>query len=406
MVDDAQPPPEAPSALWRAASTLTVGAVGTISRAFLKTFSKLEVNGLDDFTKLLEERRDVQGRERGLITVSNHLTVIDDPFIWGALPLRFLWSPDNMRWSLGSHDIAYKDRRILPTFFMLGQTLPTHRLAFSPYYGGPFQSTMTEAIRILSRRPFASGAQPSDQPATRHGIWPFRFSSPPEYTENPSIDRSRELSDPFTSSQLTYSTNEDDSFPSPSAYLSRRHGWVHIFPEGRIHQHPQQHMRYFKWGVARLILEAEPCPDLVPIWIEGFDAIMHEERTFPRPLPRPGKSVSVTFGGRIDMVAAGFVEMRARWREMVRREKERDADARACGLGECPVSLEEREDAVRLREEVTMRVRDEVLKLRVQRGWPEEDPKARLVDTWREEGRTSKREGRMKDGSIVKEAGL
>lgn len=162
-------------------------------------------------------------------------------------------------------------------------------------------------------------------------------------------------------------------------------------------------MRYFKWGVARLILESEPCPDLVPLWIEGFAQIMHEERPWPRPFPRFGKNVAITFGAKVDMVAAGFEERRARWREMVRREKERDPEARRCGLGECPEGLEEREDAVRLREEVTMMVRDEVLKLRVQRGWSDEDPKARLVDTWREEGRTSKREGRMKDGSLVKE---
>lgn len=33
---------------------------------------------------------------------------IDDPLIWGALPFKYLFNPDNMRWGLGSHDLCYQ----------------------------------------------------------------------------------------------------------------------------------------------------------------------------------------------------------------------------------------------------------------------------------------------------------
>jgi len=161
-------------------------------------------------------------------------------------------------------------------------------------------------------------------------------------------------------------------------------------------------MRYFKWGVARLILESEPCPDVVPIWIEGFDRIMHESRTWPRFIPRAGKDVSVTFGERVDMEAT-FGDLREKWRQMVLDAEKEDGSVE---LGVCPENLKNDEKAVKLREECTMRVREEVLKLRRGRAWPDEDPKAQLADTWRLEGKPGKREGQMADGSWVHEEGV
>lgn len=290
--------------------------------------------------------------------------------MWGSIPYSWHWNPNNVRWALGSHDIVFRNKAFT-TFFNLGQTLPTHRLAHS-HHGGLFQATMTQAIRLLSSRPFQA---------------PQRDYTPPIGP------------DPFSSNHLTYTTDGEDTVPSPCAYISRRHSWIHIYPEGRTHQKPDKTMRYFKWGVARLILEAEPMPDLVPIWIENFDQIMHESRQTPRFLPRPGKDVSITFGERVDMQAQ-FGDLKARWLAL------RDAElaGRSVEMGILPERLQHGKEAVRLREECTMRVREEVLKLRRRRGWPDEDPKARFVDTWRVEGgNTSHVEGKLKDGSWVKD---
>lgn len=161
-------------------------------------------------------------------------------------------------------------------------------------------------------------------------------------------------------------------------------------------------MRYFKWGVSRLILESEPCPDLVPIWIEGFDQVMHESRRFPRFIPRIGKAVSVTFGREVDMEAV-FGDLRQRWQDLVRCDRSERPQGEY-GLGELSEGLKYGQEAVDLRKECTLKVREEVLKLRGQRGWPDEDPKARLLDTRRAEGsHDGKREGRMEDDSWVRD---
>jgi len=238
---------------------------------------------------------------------------------------------------------------------------------------------MTQAIRLLCDGPFAA-------PATH--------PSP--------IQNAPDIVDPFSSGALTYTTNGTDSFQAPSAYGSRRHAWVHVFPEGRIHQKADKTMRYFKWGVARLILEAEPCPDVVPMWIEGMDQVMHESRQWPRFIPRPGKDISVTFGDKVDTEAT-FGDLRARWRALIERVKEVKGEAAADEVGILrDDELKYGQEAVELRKECTLRVRKEVLKLRVQQGWPAEDPKASLVETWRQEG-DSKRDGKMQDGSWVRD---
>ncbi|KAI9712510.1 MAG: hypothetical protein M1828_001690 [Chrysothrix sp. TS-e1954] len=368
----AQDAPNAPSGVWRGCSALVIGTVGFISRSFLLYGNRLEVNGLPDFLALLDERKDVTNRSRGLITVSNHLSVIDDPLMWGVLPYARHWQPDNMRWSLGSHDIVFKNK-LFTKFFHLGQVLPTHRIAHSEH-GGLWQPTILQAIRLLSRRPMP--------------------------VVSDAVQASHDIPDPFTWNQLTYTTTGDDLVPSPSAYLNNRFSWVHVHPEGKIHQKNDKTMRYFKWGVSRLILESEPCPDLVPIWIEGFDDVMHESREFPRFIPRVGKNVSVTFGSRVSMDDV-FGDLRSRWKAIEHRVELSASRGEQSRLGAL-FELRHGENAVELREECTLRVREQVLQLRRQRGWSDEDPKARLVDTWRREG-LGKREGIMADGSWVRE---
>ncbi|KAF2100918.1 hypothetical protein NA57DRAFT_65256 [Rhizodiscina lignyota] len=376
--------PERPSVLWRGASTLTTTVVGAFARTFLFTFCKLEIHGLEAFIDLLESRWDVNGRQRGLITVSNHLSVLDDPLIWGPLPFKFFRSPDNLRWSMGSYDICFNQTKIESAFFTFGQLLPTHRSRHSPF-GGLFQPTVTQAIRLLSEGPFP---KPYNYHATPESPVPRKSFSKPD------------LADPFSSGNLTYTTNGYDVFPAPSAYLNRRHAWVHIFPEGKVHQMPDLNMRYFKWGIARLILESEPCPDVVPLWFEGMEQVMDEERGSPRFLPRIGKRVSITYGDALD-VDKVFGDLRERWKRLYNKEIKRLGESRKLDMGVLNDELKYGKEAVDLRTECTMRVRKEVLKLRIARGRSDEDPKWSLVETYALEGK--KEEGKMDDGSIVKD---
>jgi monolysocardiolipin acyltransferase len=160
-------------------------------------------------------------------------------------------------------------------------------------------------------------------------------------------------------------------------------------------------MRYFKWGVARLILESEPCPDVVPMWIEGMEQVMSEDRKFPRFIPRQWKTVSITYGAALD-VDKVFGDLRERWQRLYKMETAKHGENKSLDMGILTDELKYGKEAVDLRIECTLRVRDEVLKLRREKGHSDEDPKWSLAETYAHEG-SLKEEGKMADGSIVKD---
>ncbi|KAM7222454.1 hypothetical protein V8F06_002232 [Rhypophila decipiens] len=386
--------PERPSLSSRVASTMIMGMTGVISRSVLHGLNSVEVTGLQRFQDVLDSRQDVDKRQRGLLTVSNHVSVVDDPIVWGLLPLSYAFNPSNLRWTLGAHDICFANG-LFSSFFRSGQVLPTHRLKHSAH-GGLFQPAITQAIRLLSSQPYSDA---SSSKRAQHD------------TDN--------IPDPFSIGSLTYSTNGTDSHPSPSIYQSNRHSWVHIFPEGLVHQHPDLDLRYFKWGLARLILESEPAPDVLPMFIDGTQRIMPEDRGFPRFLPRLGKKVRVAFGEVLDYEAT-FGDLRRAWEDLVRqtREKrilEQQPKPQLKGLwaylnpfgsaGSIPssgkaeiVKVEKKphmlgeitdpelmysKQANAIRIEVARRMREEILKVRKSLGgYPESDPKLGKADTW------------------------
>jgi monolysocardiolipin acyltransferase len=60
--------PDQPSMLWRTGSSIITGATGFLCRTFLVGLNRLELKGYDKFMRLLDERADVNGRTKGLIT--------------------------------------------------------------------------------------------------------------------------------------------------------------------------------------------------------------------------------------------------------------------------------------------------------------------------------------------------
>ncbi|KAH6636273.1 hypothetical protein F5144DRAFT_645132 [Chaetomium tenue] len=367
------PSPHGPTLSMRLKSAMIMGMTGVLSKCFLYGFNRVEVTGLSRFLDILDSRRDPAKRQRGLLTVSNHVSVhvthtaissLDDPVVWGILPLRYTFDPSNLRWTLGAADICFANK-FLTNFFTHGQVLPCHRLKHSPF-GGPFQPSLGQAIRLLSTP----------------------LPLPPHHQ--------------------TYTTTGLDTHPSPLRYPTlRRHSWVHVFPEGCVHQHAATDMRYFKWGLARLILEADPVPDVLPMFVDGTQRVMPEDRGFPRFLPRVGKTVRVAFGEVLDYEGT-FGDLKRRWEGLVRRERERvggggvrdgkggddgavvvgrgdDDDAAALAPGVLPTEeLMYGKEAQEIRIEVALRMRAEILKVRkALGGYPEPDPAFGLAETWR-----------------------
>lgn len=394
--DQVYPNTEVPSFFWRTSNHQTIFSVAVISRLFLFAFNQTEVHGLPRFLDLLKSRSDYGSRPRGLVTVSNHISVLDDPLIWGVLPISFaaVHGYMNHRWSFGSHDICFTNH-FRSHLFTLGQTLPTHRLAHSRY-GGIAQPTLTEGVRMMSKiHAQKSSWNPHikrglQKPEDAHSSWPHDCVDP--------------FSDLTPAPSYPSCPNDNRYYLAPSRYASNSNSWIHIFPEGMVHQSPDRTMRYFKWGVARLILEPQVCPDVVAMFIEGTDQIMHEGRRFPRFIPRVGKKVTVTFGQEVDSEAV-FGDLRKRWKEIRDEDYARSVrDPHATYpeelIGLLPDTLLHGEEARELRMECARRVRQEVLKVRRSRGYPDEDPKAARSHPPMREG--PKRDGHMEDDTWIK----
>ena len=311
-------------------SALTIYTAGLVARVFVAAQDTTTTN-LPAFLAVLDARRS-DPCPRGLLTgtlhtghlgsyssqltthppVSNHISVLDDPMMWGVLPQRYFYPPEHMRHALGSADICFTNA-LSHRFFTLGQVHEIFRL----------------------------------HKDTRGGLW------------QPTMDR----------------------LPA----LVTAGAWVHIFPEGRVHQKGDEGMRYFKWGVARVILESEVCPDVVPIFLRGFEGVMPEDRVV-RWRPRWGRKLEVVFG---DVVGPErWEDLRGRWRGIVEVKGWEGA--------------REAEEAKVLRGETASRVRGLVEEVRRSCGCPEEEEGAADWRTYKKPGMGEK-SGRLEDGARVED---
>ena len=199
-------------------STYTIRAVAAFSRALLRYGCRnVTVRGLDRFLSHLHSS-DRLAAGRGLLTYCNHISVLDEPTIWGTLPASTFRNPDTVRWTLGASDVMFTNP-LLSRFFRNGQCIETLR------GGGIYQRAIDESIDKLGEAK-----------------------------------------------------------------------WIHLFPEGYVNVSTSTRLRRFKWGIARMLLEAKTMPVVVPIWITGFDHMMPEPRDKPKWLPRFGHDVTINFG--------------------------------------------------------------------------------------------------------------
>ena len=128
-------------------------------------------------------------------------------------------------------------------------------------------------------------------------------------------------------------------------------------------------MQYLRWGVARLILESEPCPTVVPMWIEGTEQVMHEERRWFRMVPRIwGKKISVVFGKPVD--DSVWTDFRMRWRDLVLQVNAEEQTGPH--LQVMNDELKYGHKAQDLRIAVALTIREQISQLRRSRGWKEE----------------------------------
>ncbi|SCU83961.1 LAFA_0D07074g1_1 [Lachancea sp. 'fantastica'] len=273
------------SPLWQLGSHATCLLTVGISKLILKTCYNVQLSHFDRLETAID--RSVS-ENRGLMTVMNHMSVVDDPFIWGVFPWRIYRDLDHIRWCLGAHNVCFQ-RKFLANFFSLGKVLSTRRFG-----GGPFQGSIDASIRLLS---------PDD---TLDLEW-----TPSWAQEEKETPQQKQIST-VTELAKTYTPPVKRSKPS----------WVHVYPEGFVLQLESPYansMRYFKWGITRMILESTKAPIVVPIFSTGFEKIAPESAAgtkIERYLPRNfGAEIKVMVGSPInDEIIEAY---RDEWKKLV-----------------------------------------------------------------------------------------
>lgn len=280
-----QYPREAPG--WNLASHATCLFMIAGSKFLLNLLYKPQIHNLDHLDNALKRARD---ENRGLVTVMNHMSVVDDPTFYAALPWRYHFDVDTIRWSFGAHNICFSNKP-LAWFFNLGKVLGTKRFG-----DGPFQGSVDAAIRILS---------PDDSLSFDEII-----SEKPKSVALQEANNLPSIVKPGTTAVM-----------SKSPFVRSKTSWFHVFPEGFVLQLEPPHnnsMRYFKWGVSRLILESSKAPIVLPIYSYGFEKIAAEDTAdegIHRYLPNNmGAEVHIWFGDEIpDSTIENY---RKKWRDL------------------------------------------------------------------------------------------
>lgn len=296
-----------------------------MSKIILNTFYEVKLTGFNKLEAAIKKSKD---EDRGLLTMMNHMSVVDDPFIWGVFPWKIYRHLDNIRWCLGAENVCFNGKA-LSTFFSLGQVLATGRFGV-----GPFQGSIDACIRLLSP-----------------------YNTLPAANKNEKHD--------------------------PKRYVHMKPAWVHVYPEGFVLQlQPpfNNSMRYFKWGFTRMILEATKPPVVVPIFTTGFEKIASEETAedmIERFLPSNfGTEINVTVGDQIDDKI--ITVYRKEWQDLVKKYSDPKTP------NDLNDELKYGKDAEDLRSRLAAELRTHISDIRHnERQYPIEDPRFKSPFWWK-----------------------
>ena len=118
-----------------------VATVGFTGKLLMSGLQRIHAYNLDRLHRLITDR----SPGTPLLTVSNHKSVMDDPFLLASLlPPRLLFRPARMRYSMCAVDICFRSE-FLNRFFTAGKVLPIRRGA------GLQQPELARAAEKLAR---------------------------------------------------------------------------------------------------------------------------------------------------------------------------------------------------------------------------------------------------------------
>jgi monolysocardiolipin acyltransferase len=305
----------------------------------LNVFYKPELHGLQNLDDALEKART---ENRGLLTVMNHMSVVDDPFMWGLLPWRFFTNIDDIRWGLAASNLCFASKGAT-YFFSLGKILGTDRFG-----GSPYQGSIDASIRLLS----------------------------PDDTLDLIYDGQDATSKTWLDESVIFKKFKED-YTAP--IIRTKPSWLHVFPEGYVLQlQPpfSNSMRYFKWGITRTILESTRQPVVLPMFAHGFEKISPEfeaDGVMNRLLPSNiGAEIHMHISKPID--DAVIHNYRKEWLDLVKKY----GDGK-----DLTDELKFGKKAQDLRARLAGELRAHVAKIRHEVGFPQEDPRFSDHKWWR-----------------------
>ena len=102
---------------------INIGIVATFFTIILRVINRLTVYGKKGLMKLVYHRP----KGKGLLTVSNHMSVMDDPGLWSAMLPWYRIRPDQMRWSVCTDDVFFCLNGKMAPVFGGGNAVPLDR---------------------------------------------------------------------------------------------------------------------------------------------------------------------------------------------------------------------------------------------------------------------------------------
>lgn len=334
------------------------------SKALLNILYNPSVHHIERLDAALAKARE---EKRSLLTVMNHMSVVDDPSFYAMLPMRFHTDIDTIRWGFGAHNICFSTPT-LSWFFNLGKILGTKRFG-----EGPFQGSVDAAIRILS---------PDDTLDLEFAPWAKEQDKPTLLQELSDLKAPVNVSE--VAKVVKPSPESTSVLLSKSPFIRTKTSWFHVFPEGFVLQLEEPNsnaMRYFKWGVSRLILESTRAPVVVPMFAYGFEKIAPEdsaEQGMKRWLPQNiGAEINLFVG---EAVSDEKIEAyRKHWQDLCKKYTDPKNPS------DLSPELKDGKKAQQLRSALAADLRDHVLSIRESLGvFPAENAKFKSPQYWKE----------------------
>ncbi|KAI9186508.1 hypothetical protein LWI28_017987 [Acer negundo] len=114
---------EEDSVILRMLQAVAVPVLGNVCHVFMNGLNRVQVYGVEKLHEALLNRP----KNKPLITVSNHVASVDDPFVIASLlPPRVLLDAQNLRWTLCASDRCFKNP-VTSAFFRSVKVLPVSR---------------------------------------------------------------------------------------------------------------------------------------------------------------------------------------------------------------------------------------------------------------------------------------